>query len=113
MSCADRPTLIVGDVGRSELATTAEQGARALFRSLERRKALPDYVEVLPGAFSGSVCGRSVRGKPNSTIGFERRHKAAFRIEGEEALVRFMQNDIPPPPPQAGGIRAANAGLAR
>jgi hydroxyacylglutathione hydrolase len=105
-------TLMVGDVGRTELAATAEEGARILFRSLRRLKALPDYLEVLPGAFSGSVCGRRLSGKPISTIGFERRHNAAFRIEDEEEFLRVMLRDIPPPPPRAAELRAANAGLA-
>ena len=103
-------TLMVGDVGRTELATTAEDGARVLFRSMQRLKALPDYVEVLPGAFSGSVCGRRLSGKPSSTIGFERRHNAAFRIEDEDAFVRSMQADIPVPPPRAAELRGINAG---
>ncbi|MDE2466318.1 MAG: MBL fold metallo-hydrolase [Alphaproteobacteria bacterium] len=105
-------TLMVGDVGRTELAATAEAGARALFRSLKRLKRLPDYVEVLPGAYSGSVCGRHLSGKPSSTVGFERRHNEAFRIEAEDAFMRFMQSDIPPPPPRAAELRAINAGLA-
>ena len=53
-------TLMVGDLGRTELATSAEEGARDLFHSVQRLKALPDYLEVLPGAYSGSVCGRSL-----------------------------------------------------
>jgi glyoxylase-like metal-dependent hydrolase (beta-lactamase superfamily II) len=103
--------LMVGDVGRTELAATAEQGATILFRSLQRLKALPDYVEVLPGAFSGSVCGRSLSGNPASTIGFERRYNKAFQIDDEKAFVRFMLSDIPTPPPGASELRAANAGL--
>jgi hydroxyacylglutathione hydrolase len=102
-------TLMVGDVGRTELAATAEDGARVLFRSLQRLKALPDYLEVLPGAFSGSVCGRRLSGKPMSTIGFEKRHNAAFRIEDEEDFVREIMKEIPPPPPRAAELRAANA----
>lgn len=105
-------TLMVGDVGRTELAATAEEGARILFRSLQRLKMLPDYLEVLPGAFAGSVCGRRLSGKPMSTIGFEKRHNVAFRIEDEEAFVRAMSEEIPPPPPGAAELRAANAGLA-
>ena len=105
-------TLMVGDVGRTELAATAEEGARLLFHSLQRLKALPDYVEVLPGAFSGSVCGRRLSGKPASTIGFERRHNAAFRVEREDAFVQFMLEDIPAPPPRAAELRGINAGLA-
>ena len=46
-------TLMVGDLGRTELATSAEDGARALFRSARRLKELPEHVEVLPGAYSG------------------------------------------------------------
>ena len=104
-------TLMVGDVGRTELATTAEEGARTLFASLRRLRTLPDYLEVLPGAYSGSVCGRRLSGKPGSTIGFERRHNAAFAIEDEQAFVRFMQQDIPVPPPQAEAYRGLNAGV--
>lgn len=104
-------TLMVGDVGRTELASDAASGARTLFASLQRLKALPDHIEVLPGAFAGSVCGRRLSGKPSSTIGFERRHNAAFRIDEAEAFVRFMQQEIPPVPPQAAALRAWNAGL--
>lgn len=104
-------TLMVGDVGRTELAATAEEGARILFRSLQRLKMLPDHVEVLPGAYAGSGCGRRLSGKPVSTIGFERRHNAAFRIDEEEAFVRFMLEDIPAPPPHAAELRGINAGL--
>lgn len=103
-------TLLVGDLGRTELATSAEDGARALFRSAARLKALPDYVEVLPGAFSGSVCGRKLSGKPCSTIGFERRHNEAFRIDDEAAFVRAMLADVPEPPARAAKLRALNAG---
>lgn len=105
-------TLMVGDLGRTELATSAEDGARALFKSVQKLKALPDHIEVLPGAFSGSVCGRSLSGKPMSTIGFERRHNKAFGIDDEGDFLRAMLADIPPAPPQAAQIRAVNSGLA-
>lgn len=104
-------TLMVGDLGRTELASSAEDGARALFASVRRLKELPDHVEVLPGAYSGSVCGRSLSGKPTSTIGFERRFNKAFRIDDEDAFVSAMVADIPPPPPGAARTRSANAGL--
>ncbi len=103
-------TLMVGDLGRTELAARAEDGARALFRSAQRLKSLPDYLEVLPGAYSGSVCGRSLSGKPISTIGFERRYNKALRIEDQDAFVRAMLTDVPPAPPQAAQIRAINSG---
>ncbi|MGJ0508179.1 MAG: MBL fold metallo-hydrolase [Methylocystis sp.] len=104
-------TLMIGDLGRTELAAHAEEGARVLFRSVQRLKALPDYLEIYPGAYSGSVCGRSLSGKPSSSIGFEKRHNKAFRIEDEEAFVRAMVADIPPPPVQAAEIRAVDSGF--
>ena len=105
-------TLMVGDVGRTELATSPEEGARMLFGSLARLRALPDHIEVPPGAFAGSVCGRRLSGNPSSTIGFERRYNAGFRIEDRDAFVRFMQEDIPAPPPRAEEMRRINAGRA-
>jgi hydroxyacylglutathione hydrolase len=103
-------TLMVGDLGRTELATNVEEGARALFRTAEILKTLPDHLEVLPGAYSGSVCGRSLSGKPTSTIGFEKRNNRALRIEDEGEFVRAMAADIPPPPPEAARMRAINSG---
>jgi glyoxylase-like metal-dependent hydrolase (beta-lactamase superfamily II) len=105
-------TLMVGDLGRTELATSAEEGARALFGSAKRLRELPDHLEVLPGAFSGSVCGRGLSGKPMSTIGFEKRHNKAFRIGSEDEFVRLMLADVPPAPPGAAEIRAVNSGKA-
>jgi hydroxyacylglutathione hydrolase len=105
-------TLMVGDLGRTELAVNAEVGARDLFKSALRLKALPDYVEVLPGAYAGSVCGRRLSGKPWSSIGFEKRYNKAFGIEDEAEFVRFMTADIPPAPREAAAFRAINSGAA-
>jgi glyoxylase-like metal-dependent hydrolase (beta-lactamase superfamily II) len=105
-------TLMVGDLGRTELASSAEEGARALFQSVRRLMSLPDYVEIYPGAYSGSVCGRSLSGKPASTIGFERRHNQALALGDESAFVAYMMQEVPPRPQNAEANRAANAGLA-
>lgn len=102
-------TLMVGDLGRTELAVSAEQGAQNLFRSAQRLKEFPDYVEVLPGAYAGSVCGRRLSAKPWSTIGFEKLHNEAFGIANEAEFVRFMIGEMPPPLPEAARIRAVNS----
>ena len=104
-------TLMVGDMGRTELASAAMEGAQALFESAVRLRTLPDYLEVWPGAFAGSVCGRGLSGKPATTIGFERRFNQAFRTEDREEFVQRMLTNIPPPPPDAAAIRAANLGV--
>jgi glyoxylase-like metal-dependent hydrolase (beta-lactamase superfamily II) len=103
-------TLMIGDLGRTELTSSAADGARTLFQTVRRLKALADHVEVLPGAYSGSVCGKRLSGKPTSTIGFERRYNAAFRIADEAEFVRAMTAEIPPPPPNAAELRTVNAG---
>lgn len=105
-------TLMVGDVRRTELASDAAFGARTLFASLARLKALPDHLEILPGAFAGSVCGRGLSGKPFSTIGFERRFNEAFAMANEASFAAFMLANIPPAPLEAGAFRAHNAGRA-
>ena len=104
-------TLMVGDMGRTELATTAEEGAHALFDSASRLRALPDHVLVMPGAFSGSVCGRGLSGVPVTTIGFERWHNRAFNVTDRAAFVELMLRDVPPRPPAAEAVRRANQGL--
>ncbi len=103
-------TLMVGDMGRTELASSAEEGARSLFDSARRLKALPDDVVVLPGAFSGSVCGRGLSATPFSTIGFERHANRAFRIESAEEFLEYMRRDTPPRPPNADRVRMLNMG---
>ncbi len=104
-------TLMVSDMGRTELATSPGEGAKALFGSAQKLRRLPDHLGVFPGAFSGSVCGRGLSGNPSSTIGFERRHNRAFALENEDEFLKFMLEEIPVPPLNAARIRAANLGL--
>jgi hydroxyacylglutathione hydrolase len=103
-------TLMVGDLGRTELASSAEDGARDLYRSVSRLKTLPDYLEVWPGAFSGSLCGRGLSGKASSTIGFERRFNPALGFADEAEFVAMMLAGIPPRPQDFERLRAINLG---
>jgi glyoxylase-like metal-dependent hydrolase (beta-lactamase superfamily II) len=105
-------TLMVGDMGRTELAASAEEGAGMLFETVQKLKSLPDYLEVFPGAFAGSVCGRALSGKPTSTIGFERKFNRAFQIADRDEFVRHMLREIPSPPPNAKENRALNMGFS-
>jgi glyoxylase-like metal-dependent hydrolase (beta-lactamase superfamily II) len=104
-------TLMVGDMGRTELAGDGREGAERLFESACRLRQLNDHVLVLPGAFSGSVCGRGLSGVQSSTIGFERWHTKTFRITDADEFLELMMRDIPPGPENAAGIRSANLGL--
>ena len=106
-------SLLVGDAGRPDLhaygVESAEQLARTLYRSLtERLLALPDYVLVYPGHYSGSVCGRGLSAHPASTIGFERENNRALQVADEDAFVEALLRDMPPAPEQQAAIVAAN-----
>lgn len=89
-------TLFVGDIGRPDFG--GEDAADALYASLQRLLTLPDYIEVYPAHISGSPCGRAMSGKPSSTIGFERRHNRALRMEDRRAFVASLYEDLPPKP---------------
>jgi glyoxylase-like metal-dependent hydrolase (beta-lactamase superfamily II) len=99
-------TMFVGDVGRPDFGG-AEAG-RQLHASLTRLLALPDCVEVYPAHISGSPCGRSMSGKPSSTIGFERRHNAALQYADPDAFVAALFEGLPPKPPGFLEMIAAN-----
>jgi glyoxylase-like metal-dependent hydrolase (beta-lactamase superfamily II) len=89
-------TLFVGDVGRPDLG--GEEGAHRLYDSLhDKLLSLPDRVEVYPAHISGSPCGRSMSGKPSSTIGFERRFNSALQLD-RQRFVHELFRDLQPKP---------------
>lgn len=101
--------LLVGDAGRPDLSP--ERDVDAMYDSLHRRLAtLADDVELFPAHFSGSVCGRALSGKPSSTLGFERRHNAAFGPHSLDEFRRFIMDSLPPKPPEFEHIVAMNLG---
>ncbi|SFR52807.1 MBL fold metallo-hydrolase [Thiomicrospira sp. ALE5] len=102
-------TLFVGSVGRPDLHGKEEILADALFDSLHQ-KILPlaDYLEILPGAQAGSVCGAGISGKPVSTIGFEKRHNPTLGLS-RDAFVTHVKSTILPQPEGMDKIIAFNA----
>lgn len=97
--------VFVGDVGRPDLLEkaarvvgSAEQGARTLFRSLQRFKTLPDYLQIWPGHGAGSACGKGIGAVPQSSLGYERLANWAFAYEDEEAFVAAVLAGQPEPP---------------
>lgn len=104
-------TLFVGDVGRPDLhgEGNTETFARQLHESVfGKLMTLDDSVEVYPSHFAGSACGRSMSGKPSSTIGFERRFNPALQYHDPDAFVAFVQKDQTPAPDEFQVIRQAN-----
>jgi hydroxyacylglutathione hydrolase len=97
--------IFVGDVGRPDLIERAvqvrgsmETSARQLFRSLQRFRALPDYLQIWPGHGAGSVCGKALGAVPQSTLGYEKRFNWAFGVRDEAEFVRAVLDGQPEPP---------------
>jgi len=97
--------IFVGDVGRPDLlessvgiAGTKEASARDLFRSLQRFKALPDYLQLWPGHGAGSACGKALGAMPQSTLGYERLFNWGLAESDEEEFVREVLTGQPDPP---------------
>ncbi|HEY0928531.1 MAG TPA: MBL fold metallo-hydrolase, partial [Gemmatimonas sp.] len=97
--------VFVGDVGRPDLleraakvANTMEAGARTLFRSLGRFRALPDHLQVWPGHGAGSACGKALGAVPSTTVGYEKLANWAVAETNEELFVQQVLAGQPEPP---------------
>lgn len=103
--------LFVGAVGRPDLAVEPTAGAHDLFHSLhDRLLRLPDSVELYPGHVAGSLCGKTMRPEPMSTIGQERRTNPTLQTADEGVFVAEATADLPPQPPHLHAIVARNRG---
>jgi len=97
--------VFVGSIGRPDLleqaagiANTAEPGARDLFKSAERFKQLPEYLQVWPAHGAGSACGKGLGAIPSSTVGYEKRFNPSLQFNDEDEFVRYILADQPEAP---------------
>ena len=97
--------VFVGSIGRPDLleqaagiANTAEPGARDLFRSTQRFKQLPDYLQVWPAHGAGSACGKGLGAIPSSTVGYEKLFNPALQFTDEDEFVGYILADQPEAP---------------
>ena len=97
--------VFVGDVGRPDLlekaagqAGTMEAGARTLFHSLGRFRALPDHLQVWPGHGAGSACGKTLGAMPSTTVGYEKIGNWGVAATDEAEFVRGVLAGQPEPP---------------
>jgi hydroxyacylglutathione hydrolase len=107
--------LFVGDVGRPDLLERAAKvqgtmraGARALFASLKRFAALPDWLQIWPGHGAGSACGKGISAVPHSSLGYERRFNWAFASADEDEFVRQVLQGQPEPPEYFAEMKRVN-----
>ena len=97
--------IFVGDVGRPDLLEKAAgfegtmvAGARTLFRSIQRFRTLPDYLQLWPGHGAGSACGKSLGAVPSTTLGYEKIANWGLGIDAEDGFVAAVLADQPEPP---------------
>lgn len=97
--------VFVGDVGRPDLLEraagytgTMEDGARSMYASLARFRALPDHIQIHPAHGAGSACGKSLGDVPHSTVGYEKLVNWALQIHDEELFVKTLLEGQPEPP---------------
>ncbi len=97
--------LFAGDIGRPDLLETAagyvgtkEIGARQQFQSVQRFKAMPDYLQIWPGHGAGSACGKALGAIPSTTLGYEKLFNPAFQFEQEQPFVDWLLRGQPEPP---------------
>lgn len=106
MGLATGDFVFVGDVGRPDLLESAagmenvmEPSARTLFKTIEKFKEIPDYVQIWPGHGAGSACGKALGAIPESTAGYERRYNASLKAaSSEDNFVKFILEGQPEPP---------------
>jgi hydroxyacylglutathione hydrolase len=113
--------IFVGDVGRPDLLEraaghtgTMHHAAAALYDSVQRFKAQPDYLQIWPGHGAGSACGKAMSAAAQSTLGYEQVANWAFEPMSEDDFVERVLDGQPAAPPYFGAMKVRNrdAGLA-
>ena len=97
-------TLFLGDVGRPDLAQkssmTQEDLASTLYDSL-RNKIMPlaNDIIVYPAHGAGSACGKNLSKETVGTLGDQKQHNYALRIDmTKEEFVKEVTDGLLPPP---------------
>ena len=103
--------LFVGSIGRpdllgeEELPHLASQLYHTIFDVLE---PLPDFLEILPGHGAGSMCGKALKQRPTSTLGFEKLFNPYLKKEPIGKWVEQIVNECMVIPPYFRKVKKMN-----
>lgn len=107
--------VFVGSIGRPDLLEeaagimgTAEPGARDLFKSIQRFRELPEYLQVWPTHGAGSACGKGLGAIPSSTVGYELRFNPALQFTDEQHFVDYVLSEQPEAPKYFALMKSVN-----
>ncbi len=104
--------LFVGDVGRPDLLGDEQRAALAhqLYKSVfEVLPGLPDFTEIFPAHGAGSLCGKAIGSRGDSTVGYERRFNGALQPKPEKEWAEGLLKDMPVAPPYFRRMKKVNA----
>jgi hydroxyacylglutathione hydrolase len=98
--------VFVGDVGRPDLLESAagqkgvmKSSAKVMYKSLQKFKEMPEYLQLWPGHGAGSACGKALGAVPESTVGYEQRFNESIKAAiSEQEFVDFILDGQPEPP---------------
>jgi len=98
--------VFVGDVGRPDLLETAagevgamDESAKTLYKSIQKFKSMPEYLQLWPGHGAGSACGKALGAVPESTVGYEQRFNGSIKAAiSEQNFVDYILDGQPEPP---------------
>ncbi len=103
-------SVLVGAVGRPDLAGQEQEMAAQLYDSLHGKSLTPpDEVALFPGHQAGGACGSGLSGKPSSTIGLEKRWNPPLPMSKNEFMATLIR-DILSRPAEMDRMVAANLG---
>ncbi len=93
-------SLFAGSVGRPDLfgEDMREPLTEKLFGTVERFKALPDYVLIYPAHGAGSFCGKQLSQRCPTSVGYEKLFNPAMAFSDYEGFRNFILKDMPNPP---------------
>lgn len=103
--------LFVGEVGRPDLLGQENQKilAHELYNSLfEKLESYPDFIEIFPAHGAGSLCGKNLSSRPNSTLGYERQFNPALKKLPEEEWTQNLMHNMPKAPPYFSHMKQIN-----
>jgi hydroxyacylglutathione hydrolase len=107
--------VFAGDVGRPDLLEraagvngSAYSLAKKMFKSLQRFKQLPDYLQVWPAHGAGSACGKALGAVPSTTVGYEKLANWALQNDEEDLFIEALLSGQPEVPKYFGIMKRLN-----
>ena len=105
-SCSSATSAAPTCSGEEQRAALAHQLYKSVFEVLP---GLPDFTEIFPAHGAGSLCGKAIGSRGDSTLGYERRFSGALQPKPEPEWTEALLKDMPLAPPYFRRMKKVNA----